>query len=321
MSFIHLHAHSPYSFLDGASTIDRLLDKAQLLDMPALALTDHNRLTGAIRFYEKAKARGVKPIIGAEVDVEDDHHLTLLCKDIQGYSSLCRLLTEAHLLNRSYLPQATRETLRRFRDGLIALSGCHQGDTPQLVARGEYEEAVRAACFYRDVYGEDFFIELINHPSRKSLNDSCRLAQFAQQQRIQVVATNNVHYAEMSDYAIKELLNAIDHNIAVSQLGSPRTMEQYLKSYAEDLKSLLEDSDFTESKAFLRSFIKKIVIDGEKATIYYYYKLPVPPDGKRQESLEVLPIVTPGGDRGNRTPNLCIANAVLSQLSYIPTPQ
>ena len=92
--------------------------------MPALALTDHNRLTGAIRFYEKAIASGIKPIIGAEVDVEDDHHLTLLCKDIQGYSSLCRLLTEAHLSNRGHRPQATREALQRFHDGLIALSGC-----------------------------------------------------------------------------------------------------------------------------------------------------------------------------------------------------
>ena len=233
MSFVHLHVHSPYSFLDGASPVDRLLAKAQSLDMPALALTDHNRLTGAIRFYEKAKAYGIKPIIGAEIDIEGGHHLTLLCKDRQGYSSLCRLLTEAHLLNRGHSPQATREILRRFSTGLTALSGCHQGEIPQLISRGKYEEAVRAACFYRDLYGDDFFIELINHPSRQSLSDSYRLAQFARQQKLPVVATNNVHYAEMNDYAIKELLNAIDRNIPVSQLGGPRTVEQYLKSSNE----------------------------------------------------------------------------------------
>jgi error-prone DNA polymerase len=240
MNFIHLHVHSPYSFLDGASSIDRLLEKAQALDMPALALTDHNRLTGAIRFYEKAIASGIKPIIGAEVDVEDGHHLTLLCKDIQGYSSLCRLLTEAHLSNRGHRPQATREALQRFHDGLIALSGCRIGAIPSLVSRGKYEEAVRAACFYRDIYGDDFFIELVNHPSQESLSDSYCLAQFARQQKLPVVATNNVHYADMEEYTIKELLNAIDRNIPVSRLEGPRTVEQYLKS-SEEMTDLFCD--------------------------------------------------------------------------------
>ncbi|UCB43353.1 MAG: DNA polymerase III subunit alpha [Dehalococcoidales bacterium] len=240
MSFIHLHVHSPYSFLDGASTIDRLLEKARALEMPVLALTDHNRLTGAIRFYEKAIVCGIKPIIGAEVNVEGDHHLTLLCKDKQGYSNLCRLLTEAHLSKRKCPPQATREALRQFRVGLIALSGCRQGEIPDLVGRCKYEEAVRAACFYRDVYEDDFFIELINYPSRKSLSDSYRLAQFARQQKLSTVATNNVHYADMEEYTIKELLNAIDRNIFVSQLQGPRTVEQYLKS-SEEMDGLFRD--------------------------------------------------------------------------------
>ena len=84
MGFIHLHVHSPYSFLDGAATLDKLLEKAKKLNMPAMALTDHNRLTGAVRFYDKAKALGIKPIIGAEIDLENGHHLTLLCKDGTG---------------------------------------------------------------------------------------------------------------------------------------------------------------------------------------------------------------------------------------------
>jgi error-prone DNA polymerase len=95
MSFIHLHVHSQYSFLDGASTLDRLLEKAQALNMPALALTDHNRLTGAIRFYDKAMKLGIKPITGSEVTLEGGYHLTLLCKNMTGYSNLCRLLTES----------------------------------------------------------------------------------------------------------------------------------------------------------------------------------------------------------------------------------
>ena len=117
MNFVHLHVHSQYSFLDGASSIDRLLEKAQALAMPALALTDHNRLTGAIRFYEKAIACGIKPIIGAEVDVEGGRHLTLLCKDKQGYSNLCRLLTETRLSNRDRQPQ-TEKRCAGFARGL-----------------------------------------------------------------------------------------------------------------------------------------------------------------------------------------------------------
>ena len=127
MSFVHLHVHSQYSFLDGATPLDRLLEKAIKLGMPAMALTDHNRLTGAIRFYEKAKALGIKPIIGAEIETEGGHHLTLLCKDKTGYTSLCRLLTDAHLSNQGNPHQATRKILQKFSNGLIVLSGCQRG--------------------------------------------------------------------------------------------------------------------------------------------------------------------------------------------------
>ena len=108
MSFVHLHVHSQYSFMDGAVPLDHLLDKAAKLGMPAIALTDHNRLTGAIRFYEKARVLGIKPIIGAEIETEGGYHLTLLCKDKAGYTNLCRLLTDAHLSNRGKPPHVTR---------------------------------------------------------------------------------------------------------------------------------------------------------------------------------------------------------------------
>jgi len=233
MGFVHLHVHSQYSFLDGASSLDRLLEKAKGLDMPAMALTDHNRLTGAIRFYEKATALGIKPIIGAEVDMEGGYHLTLLSKDKRGYSNLCRLLTDAHLSNRDGTPEVTKGILQKFRRGLIALSGCSKGEIPQLISRGKFKEAVSAANYYKGIFGDDFFIELVNYPSGKGTSDSYRLATFAREEEIPVVATNNVHYAEMDEYAVKELLNAIDQNIPVSELKCHRTVEQYLKSPSE----------------------------------------------------------------------------------------
>ncbi|MFQ5924760.1 MAG: DNA polymerase III subunit alpha [Dehalococcoidia bacterium] len=240
MSFIHLHVHSQYSFLDGASTIDRLLEKAVALDMPALAITDHNRLTGAIRFYERAKALGIKPIIGAEVDVEGGYHLTLFCKDRRGYSNLCRLLTEAHLLNRDRQPRVTREMLQRFSAGLVALSGCPKGEIPTWLYKCDAIRAREAAGFYREVFGGDFFVELIRYPSRERMTASYRLASFAGQVGLPLVATNNVHYAEMEEYRVKELLNAINRNIPVSGLNCYRTVEQYLKSQ-EEMTALFRD--------------------------------------------------------------------------------
>ncbi len=233
MGFIHLHVHSQYSFLDGASSLDELLDKAVALGMPALALTDHNRLTGSVRFYEKAQAVGIKPIIGAEIDLEGGHHLTLLCKNRKGYSNLCRLLTQAHLSNQGRKQQASKEALRKYNGGLIALSGCSKGEIPTLLNVGKTGKAREAAQFYREVFGDDFFLEFIRYPSREEMYDSFRLDTFAKEEGIPIVATNNVHYAETAKYKVKELLNAIDRNISVSQLEGYRTVEQYLKSQGE----------------------------------------------------------------------------------------
>ena len=233
MDFVHLHVHSQYSFLDGASSLDELLEKAVYMRMPAIALTDHNRLTGAIRFYDKARALGIKPILGAEIDLEGGHHLTLLCKNTEGYSNLCRLLTQAHLSNRDRRPKVTREILRRNSSGLIALSGCSKGEIPTLLGKGNLNKAREVACFYREVFDEDFFVELIRYPSREGFYASRKLALFAEEENVPVAATNNVHYVETNGYRTKELLNAISQNIPVSQLKSYRTVEQYLKSQNE----------------------------------------------------------------------------------------
>ncbi len=236
MAFIHLHVHSQYSFLDGASSLDELLERAIFLKMPALALTDHNRLTGAIRFYDMAKAVGIKLIIGAEVNLDGGYHLTLLCKDNEGYANLCRLLTQAHLSNRNRKPEVTREMLQKHGSGLIALSGCSKGEIPTLLSEGKREEAKETAGFYRAVFGKDFFVELIRYPSREGYSDSNRLASFADEEELPIVATNNVHYAELERYRVKELLNAIDQNIPAFHLNGYRTVEQYLKSQKEMAK-------------------------------------------------------------------------------------
>ncbi|MFC1906367.1 DNA polymerase III subunit alpha [Chloroflexota bacterium] len=257
MSFIHLHVHSQYSFLDGASSLNKLLEKAAMLKMPALALTDHNRLTGAIRFYDKARVAGIQPILGSEIDLEGGYHLILLCKDNEGYSNLCRLLTQAHLSNRDRKPRATREMLQNHGRGLIALSGCDKGEIPALLSRGKCEKAKDAARFYRETFGRDFFIELTRYPSREGFSESQCLASFAREEDLPLVATNNVHYAELKGYRIKELLNAIDRNIPLPQLKGYRTVEQYLKSQKEmmrlfrDLPEVIENTEEIASRCNL----------------------------------------------------------------------
>ena len=240
MGFIHLHVHSQYSFLDGASSLDKLLEKAATFGMPALAITDHDRLTGVIRFYDKAKAMGIKPIIGAEVTMEGGYHLALLCKNMKGYSNLCQLLTQAHLSNRNRKAEASLEALSKYSYGLICLSGCDKGELPTLFNKGDVKKAREAAHFYKELFGNDFFVELIRYPSREGMINSRRLAHFAREERLPLVATNNVHYAELEEYRIKELLNAIDQNIPVAQLSGYRTVEQYLKS-KEEMTKLFKD--------------------------------------------------------------------------------
>ncbi|MFC1900808.1 DNA polymerase III subunit alpha [Chloroflexota bacterium] len=233
MGFIHLHLHSQYSFLDGASSLDAIIEKAAGLEMPALALTDHNRLTGSLRFYEKVRVAGIKPILGAEIDMTGGYHLTLLCKNAAGYSNLCRILTDAHLSGPEGRPEATAKMLREHCGGLVALSGCEKGEIPALLGKGEVVRAAKAVRFYREIFSDDFFIELIRYPSKNGFVKSYRLAAFAEEEGLPVVATNNVHYAELEGYRVKELLNAIDLNIPVSQLEGYRTVEQYLKSEKE----------------------------------------------------------------------------------------
>ncbi|MFC1906011.1 DNA polymerase III subunit alpha [Chloroflexota bacterium] len=233
MSFIHLHVHSQYSFLDGASSLDALLKKAATLDMTALAITDHNRLTGAIRFYDKAKALGIKPIIGTEIDMDGGYHLTLLCKNLKGYSSLCQLITQAHLSNPQGKPQVTKKMLLEHNQGLIALSGCAKGEIPSLLNLSKTKDAQKAARHYKDIFGDDFFIELMRHRSRNGSSEIERLVAFAEEVSIPVAASNNVHYADAEGYAVKELLNSIGANMPSQVQTSHRTVEQYLKSQKE----------------------------------------------------------------------------------------
>ena len=153
MNFTHLHVHTHYSLLDGLAQIDPLLDKVKSLGMKACAITDHGNMYGAVEFYKKAKARGIKPLIGCEVYVAQDrrdqkrpgiddvrYHLVLLAKNEEGYKNLVKLVTKAHLEGFYYKPRIDEELLTRYGQGLVALSACVQGRIPRLILAKKMEE-------------------------------------------------------------------------------------------------------------------------------------------------------------------------------------
>ena len=178
MSFVHLHTHSHYSLLDGLTKIKDLVKEAARLEMPALALTDHGNLYGAIEFYKQAKNEGVKPIIGVEAYVasrslhdrepgvdERRYHLTLLAENEEGYHNLIELVTVSHLEGFYYKPRVDKELLRKHARGVIALSGCFSGEIPRTLFRNDFPAAEKLVEEYKEIFGKDnFFIETSHHP-------------------------------------------------------------------------------------------------------------------------------------------------------------
>lgn len=236
MSFVHLHVHSPYSFLDGAGRIADLVVAAAEQGMPALALTDHDSLGGAVQFVRACRAAGIKPLLGAEVTLEGGHHLTLLARGPEGYRNLCRLLSRAHLNNPRGRPAASLGDLAFFGEDLIALSGCRRGEIPSLVLRRRFREARDAALKYLKIFGPDrFFLELQNTMRPGDLALNRYLYQLAGHLKIKTVATNNVHYVRREDFRIHDLLTCVRHGIALEDPhpGRPLNAENYLKSAQE----------------------------------------------------------------------------------------
>lgn len=233
--FIHLHTHSNFSFLDGGSSIEDLVRRAADLGMPALALTDHDNLCGAVKFHRAAGQAGIKPIQGAEVTLEDGSHLTLLARGPEGYRSLCRMLTRAHLENRRRQPRVSLANLKDNAKGLIALSGCRRGLIPRLLMARRYDEACRWARFCREIWGSDFYLEMQDTLVPGSWRLNRLLAELGEDAGIELVATNNVHYAVPEDFPVHDVLVCVRTLTRVQDVHPERPLngEAYLKDSRE----------------------------------------------------------------------------------------
>ncbi|MCD6270994.1 DNA polymerase III subunit alpha, partial [bacterium] len=225
MKFTHLHVHTQYSLLDGLPKIDELLDYAKSLQMDSLAITDHGVLYGAVEFFKKAKAKGIKPIIGCEVylayesmyqkrpHIDDKkYHLVLLAKNETGYRNLVKLITKAHLEGFYYKPRIDEKLLFENCEGLIALSACLQGKIPKFIIANKFDEAQKLAQKYEYYFGKgNFYLELQDHPNipeQKKVNKA--LIEIARKYKIPLVATNDSHYLKPEDAKAQDILMLIN---------------------------------------------------------------------------------------------------------------
>ena len=242
MSFVHLHVHSEYSLLDGLSRIPVLVQRAKDLGMPAIALTDHGAMFGAVDFYNAATKAGIKPIIGIEAylaprgmadrDPQVDSrtfHLLLLAENETGYRNLLQIATAAQLEGFYYRPRIDHDYLAAHNEGLICTSGCMSGEIPRALAEGRMHEASRLLNWYLEVFGRDrFFLEIQQHniPELPAVNKA--MLDLAQQHGARIVATNDVHYVEPEDAALQDILLCIQTG---SVLSDPDRMRMTDASY------------------------------------------------------------------------------------------
>lgn len=256
--FVHLHNHTAYSLLDGAGRIEDEVIRAKALEMPALAITDHGVMYGAIEFYRACKKHGIKPIIGCEVYVaprslrlkESDkdaspYHLILLVKNEKGYRNLCKLVTTSSLEGFYYRPRIDWELLQQHYEGLIAMSACLGGEIPRHLMRDDYEKALETCRRYQQLFGEDFYLELQNHGLEEQLRVNEGLRRISRETGVKLVATNDNHYVDADGADVQDLMLCLQTGKTIDDPDRMRFhgREFYLKSYDEMLRMLPDDQE------------------------------------------------------------------------------
>jgi len=273
--FVHLHVHSHYSLLDGLAKIDDLVSKAKELGMPAVALTDHGVMYGAVEFFQKATKAGIKPIIGVEAYVarngmlnkrakidERPNHLVLLARNNTGYQNLIKLTSQAHLQGFYYKPRIDLDLLRQHADGLIGLSACLQGAVAQSLVNHDMKHAEEVAKELSSIFGpENFYLEVQDHPTldhQVSVNE--KIFQMAATLGLPVVATNDVHYLNSEDDHIHDILICLqtkrkkEDKDRMSYLGedfslkSPARMAEAFKDHPEVIANTLKVAERCDVK-------------------------------------------------------------------------
>ena len=291
--FTHLHVHSEYSLLDGMCRIPDLIARVKELGMDSVALTDHGVMYGAIEFYRLAKDAGIRPIIGCEVYVapngngghapgeKSNYHLVLLARNQTGYRNLIQIVTRAHLEGFYYKPRIDKEFLREHASGLIALSACLAGEVAQHILAGRREEAIKAALWYKETFG-DFYLEIQRHPIAELETVNAALIEISHETGIPLVATNDTHYLYKEDASTHDLLLCIGTNSTVSDqkrmkmqgdffyLKTPEEMAEAYRDIPEALENTHKIAEMCDLKLdFERLHLPEITLPPGKTPDEY----------------------------------------------------
>ncbi len=305
-TFVHLHNHTEYSLLDGASRIPAMVARAAELEMPAIGITDHGVMYGAVHFYKACKEAGIKPIVGCEVYIaprsrllregrvdRDPSHLTLLAASQDGYLNLMKLCTVGQMEGMYYKPRIDKEILAEHSAGLIALSGCLQGEIAGKIADGDMDGAKESVAAFRDIFGKDrFLLEVQRHGIEKQDRVNEALTGFGKEFGLRLCATNDLHYVHRHDSEAHDVLLCLQTGARFNDPNRWRfsSQENYLKTPDEmaaafadmpdALASTLEVADMVDLKLHLGAtllppfdvpddlkpdeYLRKLVLDGLK---------------------------------------------------------
>lgn len=291
-SFVHLHLHTQYSLLDAIIKIPDLIQRAKIFGMPAVAMTDHGNLFGAMEFYAEAKKQKIKPIIGCEVymapgsrfsrqptqgrnPIEDPfHHLTLLCMDNIGYRNLCRLITIANFEGFYYKPRIDKEVLKTYNEGLIALSGCLSGEIAGAILQGQEQKVIDLIHWYKDTFRDRFYFELQENriSEQKKVNEA--LIRYAARLDVPLVGTNDCHYLNAQDAVHQEVMLCVQtgHTLKDDSRMKFGSNEFYFKS-AEAMREVF--SYCPEAVQSTLNIADQCNLDFELSKIYLpHFELP-----------------------------------------------
>ena len=263
--FVHLHVHSEFSLLDGANRIKDLPVRAKELGMNAMAITDHGVMFGAIDFYKACQANGIKPIIGCEVYVaprtrmDKDpnidskyNHLILLAKNNEGYKNLAKLVSIGFTEGFYYKPRIDKEVLKKYHDGLICCSACLAGEISQAIMQGDMKEAENVANWFKEVFGEDYYLEVQNNGIKEQVLVNQKLVELSRKLDIPLVATNDSHYLKKEDSYNHEILLCIQTGKKITDedrmkfdtdelyIKSPEEMSEYFSGIPEAIENTIK---------------------------------------------------------------------------------
>ena len=248
--FVHLHLHTEYSLLDGLARINKLVDIIKERGARAVAITDHGNMHGAIKFFEACITKGIKPILGQEFYITHDMrsrsnkadtgHLILLAKNNEGYQNLLKLSSFAYIDGMYYKPRIDYKLLKEHSKGLICLSACIAGHIPQYILKRQYDEADKLALWFKDLFGDDFYLEIQNHGLEEEREVLVKLTEMSKRLGIKLVATNDVHYLNKEDSELQDVLMCVQMGKTIDDPDRMKfsTDEFYLKTYEEMQEAL-----------------------------------------------------------------------------------